>query len=352
MPNQQTLKVGIVGAGKQSEDWDIRRFQALGNEANVVAISDLDFDRAQRVAAAFNIPAAYKTLADMVAGQAIDAVAVVTPHNTHEEQTTDALALGKHVFCEKPMATNVGACVNMAVVARQMQRVLSIGYQYAYATSWALQQIRAGRIDPIGASLYWLRESNIPDAEHFWIDPATGGVSLDLPGHLLAALLTIVRDVPVHVQAIGSREQGVKIHGSRFAAEDSLTATIGFSNGFRAKLDVSWATGVPPLEELGLILHGRNGERLELPFLARRTDAAAHSAVLRIPSDTGPGAIEVGPAGTTYWDAILLQTRDFIAACKGQGPLLFSDEQAVMVEMVVAALRDSARLHGALVAVV
>ncbi len=93
-------KIGIIGAGGMA-NYHIPGFRAAG--AEVVAVADVNREAAGRVAATFGIDDVYGSAARMLAKRRdVEAVSIITPNKFHKPLALQALAAGKHVFCEKP----------------------------------------------------------------------------------------------------------------------------------------------------------------------------------------------------------------------------------------------------------
>ncbi len=92
---------------------------------------------------------------DLLARPEIDAVDIVVPTHLHAEIGVAALAAGKHVLLEKPMAATIEACDRLIAAAARHQRVLSIGHEFRLSTQWGAvkQLVDAGEI---GAPMYAL----------------------------------------------------------------------------------------------------------------------------------------------------------------------------------------------------
>ncbi len=107
-----TLDVGVIGVGMIGQD-HIRRLTRVLSGARVVAVTDVDLDRARAVAD--DLPGgdghgARHRGQDLIADPAVDAVVVTSWGPTHEEYVLACIAAGKPVFCEKPLATTREAC--------------------------------------------------------------------------------------------------------------------------------------------------------------------------------------------------------------------------------------------------
>ncbi|CAM5450728.1 inositol 2-dehydrogenase [Streptomyces purpurascens] len=97
------MRVGVIGAGMIGQD-HIRRLTEVVTGATVTAVADVDTERAAEVAARCGATA-LPTGADLVASPDVDAVLVTSWGPTHAEHVLNAIAAGKPVFCEKPLAT-------------------------------------------------------------------------------------------------------------------------------------------------------------------------------------------------------------------------------------------------------
>jgi myo-inositol 2-dehydrogenase/D-chiro-inositol 1-dehydrogenase len=97
-----TVPVGVIGAGMIGQD-HICRLTRVVTGATVTAVTDIDAGRAAEVAARVGA-AALPAGAELIASAEVDAVLVTSWGPTHAEHVLNAVAAGKPVFCEKPLA--------------------------------------------------------------------------------------------------------------------------------------------------------------------------------------------------------------------------------------------------------
>jgi predicted dehydrogenase len=96
------IRVGVVGAGIGKSH--VEAFAKLPALFEVTTICDLDAARAQGVADEFGVRGVVNDIAALYANDELDVIDICTPSFLHYQQTLDALAAGKHVICEKPIA--------------------------------------------------------------------------------------------------------------------------------------------------------------------------------------------------------------------------------------------------------
>jgi predicted dehydrogenase len=100
------VRVGVIGVGGFGGGGHMRAY-AESPYAQVVAVCDLSPERARQIAGQFGVEAAFDDYRDLLALAEVDAVDVATPNDMHCQITLAALAAGKHVLCEKPLALSV-----------------------------------------------------------------------------------------------------------------------------------------------------------------------------------------------------------------------------------------------------
>ncbi|WP_143145091.1 Gfo/Idh/MocA family protein, partial [Streptomyces humi] len=143
-----TVRVGVIGAGWIGKE-HIRRLTETVTGARVTAVTDIDPVRAGEAAA--DAPGA-RVLADgaaVVTADDVDAVLVTSWGPTHAEHVLNAIAAGKPVFCEKPLATTAEDCLKI-VEAEQAhgRRLVQVGFMRRYDTGYRQmkQIIKSGTI--------------------------------------------------------------------------------------------------------------------------------------------------------------------------------------------------------------
>ncbi|MDR4937674.1 Gfo/Idh/MocA family protein [Rossellomorea marisflavi] len=127
------LKIGVIGCGSIAKHRHIPEYMA-NEHAEIVAVCDIVKDRAQEMADQIGAKA-YTDYKDLLKDESIEAVSVCTPNALHAPISVDALKAGKHVLCEKPMATSTEEAEAMIVAANEAGRKLMIGHNQRFVPS-------------------------------------------------------------------------------------------------------------------------------------------------------------------------------------------------------------------------
>ncbi len=129
----QTVRVGVVGLGRISNT-HIKGYQADAR-AEVVALCDIDEERLATAAETHGLTEALLTddYAELLAREDIDAVSLPVPDHLHHDFVLQAVAAGKHVLCEKPLAMNAAQAGEMLAAAQAAGVVHAVHMQRRYS---------------------------------------------------------------------------------------------------------------------------------------------------------------------------------------------------------------------------
>ena len=131
MATQRPLRFGILGAARIAPDALIKAAQNVP-DAEVVAVAARDPKRAREFAAANGVPRVLATYQDLVNDPKLDVIYNPLPNSLHCEWTIAALRAGKHVLCEKPLASNALEAERMAKAADESGKILGEAFHYRY----------------------------------------------------------------------------------------------------------------------------------------------------------------------------------------------------------------------------
>ena len=131
MAEKKPIRFGILGAARIAPDALIKAAHDVP-EAEVVAVAARDPKRAQEFAATHKIPRVLATYDDLVNDPELDAIYNPLPNSLHCEWTIAALRAGKHVLCEKPIASNAAEAERMSKAAGETGKILGEAFHYRY----------------------------------------------------------------------------------------------------------------------------------------------------------------------------------------------------------------------------
>ena len=165
-PSEKLNVAGIGVGGRGAAD-----INACEGE-NVVALCDVDSRQAGGTFKKFPNAKVYKDFREMLdkEGKRIDAVTIGTPDHIHAPAAIRAMKMGKHVYCEKPMAHTIWEAREMARVARKMGVVTQMGNQGHAGEGLRLyyEFIKDGAIGAVKEVHVWTDRAGVPGGRAWW----------------------------------------------------------------------------------------------------------------------------------------------------------------------------------------
>lgn len=227
------LKIAIVGCGNVSK----RHFEAAFQNENSVLIACCDIvpERANALAEKYNIKPFY-SFDEMMNESDFDVLHICTPHYLHAEMAIKAMSLGKHVFCEKPLAIHYEDALKMCECAKQNNVYLAACFQNRYNLSSVylkdlVKSEKLGKIEAVKANVTWDRdEEYYSDDWHGTLEKEGGGVIINQCIHTLDLIQWLVDSDVVSVDGSISQK---RLKG-KVETEDTADALIKFSSGAEA----------------------------------------------------------------------------------------------------------------------
>jgi predicted dehydrogenase len=145
----EKARIGLIGCGLFGES-HLQAFRAV-RTGEVVAVFDTDGERAEQRAREFQIPKVCNSLDEICGLPEIDVIDVVTPEEEHVEPVTKAFSAGKHVFVEKPLATEVADCDRIMEAAKTAERYLMVGHLLRFETKYGMlkDEVASGRLGKV-----------------------------------------------------------------------------------------------------------------------------------------------------------------------------------------------------------
>ncbi|MDX6248375.1 MAG: hypothetical protein QOF10_1735 [Kribbellaceae bacterium] len=325
---RKRLRVGIVGGGFMGR---VHGRSALVAGAQVVGAVGSSPDRAAAAAEATGAEQGFATLDELLAADT-DLVHVCTPNNTHLQVTLQALEAGKHVVCEKPLATSAKDATGLLAAAQEAGRIGTVPFVYRYHPM--VRELRtmiaagdAGQITSLHGSYLqdWLAEA---DDDNWRVDDQAGGPSrafADIGSHWcdLTEFVTgdHLADVSAQTRTVRATRGGVAVR-----TEDLATAQFRTAAGVVGTVVVSQVAAGRKnrlyLEVSGTeSSFGFDQEDPDRLWVGRRV---ANELLTRDPETLSPPAARVNrlPAGHAqgYQDAFDSFVADSYAAALGDRP--------------------------------
>ncbi|MDF9746168.1 Gfo/Idh/MocA family protein [Natrinema salsiterrestre] len=221
------IRIGIVGLGYigTTVGGQFHRHP----DATVRAICDLDADRLESIGDEFDVPddRRYAEYPAMLEDRGIDAVLVGTPHTLHYEQVVAALDRGCHVYCDKPLTTDLDRARDLTARAERSDPTVMVGYQRHLQTAFRTARERFTDHEPrwVTASI---TQDWIDDSRGSWrLDPelSGGGFLYDTGSHVLDGVLWTTGLEPVSVAA------SMDFHDDENRVDSRAHLDVAFANG-------------------------------------------------------------------------------------------------------------------------
>lgn len=230
----KALRIGLIGAGGIGAHHAARYSQV--ENAKLTAVVDVDQEKANSLAKEYGLEHVYSSFEEAMASGTFDAVDVCLPTWLHVGATVAAAKAGKHVLCEKPMATTLEEADEMIEAAREAGVVLMIAQCRRYDNFWGA--VRDALADgAIGGPVVWrdVSGSNGPGPAWFYDRKRGLGPLVDGAIHNYDFARTMFGEA-TSVYATGRSFKDV-------TAPDTGIAVVRFERG--DELQLTWSWGLP-----------------------------------------------------------------------------------------------------------
>jgi UDP-N-acetyl-2-amino-2-deoxyglucuronate dehydrogenase len=240
------IRVGLVGCGRISKN-HLDSIGLYAADLELAAICDIDTSAMQSHESRFQVPA-YTSIANMLAKEHLDMVALCTPSGLHPQQAVLAAQHGVHVLTEKPMGTRLADGVAMVKACDQAGvRLFVVKQNRRNATlqllKQAVEQKRFGSIYNVALNVFWTRPQEYYDQGNGWRGTweFDGGAFMNQASHYIDLLDWIVGPVESVMAFTATQVRDIE-------AEDSGVAAIRWRSGAMGTLNVSMLTYPKNLE--------------------------------------------------------------------------------------------------------
>jgi predicted dehydrogenase len=342
-------------------------------------VADVRREAADAAARRYGFARAVGTWRELVDDPAVALVSITTPNDSHREIALAALSAGKHVYCEKPLATDWAGARDMAKAAREAGVATLVGYNYirSPAIAYVRRLVEEGML---GAPLYWRGVFE----EDFLADPATPfswrcrkdvagfGALGDLGSHLVGMAMFVMGPVASVVgdkrTVIAERrdapsEASAELYGAQIGAaaaketmrrvenDDTAHALLNFASGVTGSLVTSrshWGRK----NHLAFEVFGTKGSVLfdqerfnEVQLFLREGDPArqGYSKILIGPAHPPYGEFTPAPGhGLGFNDLKVAEVAHLLEGLAGDAELYPTIADALEIERVLHAIDRSA----------
>ncbi len=365
------IGVGIIGTGFMGTAHALALVTAarlfdLPARPRLEMVVDPDPARAEAMARRFGFARHATDWRTLVEDPAVDLVSITTPNHLHRPMALAAIAAGKAVWCEKPLAPTTLEALEMTRAAEAAGVPTAVGFNYLRnpLVRFARELIAGGEIGEVWTFRGIHAEDYMADPGTAWswrLDPAAGGgVVADLGSHILAMARFLVGEIAAVngdlATVVGSRPETTGSPVRRpVEVDDVARALLRFSSGATGSIEASWVAAGRKMR-LAFEVTGSKGtvmldmERLNELRLFRRGAAAGREGFVEIlAGPEHPDYAAFCPAAghqIGFNDMKAIEARDVIEAVAGGGPFAPGFAEATAVQAAVDAIRRSAAAGG------
>ncbi len=250
------IGIGLIGSGFMGRSHSLA-FRAVSGIFDLPAtpvqeiLADVDAPTAARAAAAFGFARSTGDWQEVVRDPAVDLVDITTPNALHKPIALAAIAAGKHVNCEKPLAANAAEAQAMTEAAEAAGVQTFVGFNYLKnpLLATAREMIDAGEIGDVVSFRGIHAEDYMVDPAAPWtwrLDPAGGhGAVADIGSHILSIARYLCGDiVEVSGQVATVVQRRPVARGASetrpVEVDDLARALVRFASGATGSVEASW----------------------------------------------------------------------------------------------------------------
>lgn len=242
-PWNSGARIGIVGGGFMGRVHSRAARAAGGTLAGIASSTP---ESAVRAASALGIERGYASVDELIGDDSIDIVHICTPNTTHAELAAAVIAAGKHVICEKPLATSVTDAESLARSAERAGVTATVPFVYRYHPMVREARARVERGD-LGTLLTvngaYLQDWLQSDSDDDWrVDSSLGGPSrafADIGSHLVDLVEFVTGEPIARLNAVKRTVFSERARNRDIATEDAVALVVETVTGAIGTLLVS-----------------------------------------------------------------------------------------------------------------
>ena len=359
------MKVGLIGSGFMGKTHSFgfataSRVFDLPIEFEMELLADINMEQAETARKALGFRRATDNWRDIIEDPTIDVVDITAPNALHKEMALAAIAAGKHVYCEKPLAPLAIDALEMADAAEEAGVKTQVGFNYLMNPLFRLARdmIQSCQLGYIYSYRGVHAEDYMANPENPWTfrhDPAGGGALADLGSHALATaefLLGKITRVMGDCKTVIPERQDSSSTVRSVEVDDVAHAFVEFETGTTGSIEANWvASGRTMQHEFEVY-----GSRGSLHFSQERFNELYYYRVEDDSNRRGFRRIEAGPDHPPYGefcvapghqigfnDLKAIEIKGFADAIAGREPEPFNFRAGHRIQSLVEAIQKSSR---------
>ncbi|HYQ92999.1 MAG TPA: Gfo/Idh/MocA family oxidoreductase, partial [Candidatus Competibacteraceae bacterium] len=335
LPPEQRVGFALVGLGKLAIGELLPAFGEC-KKARLTALVSGSPDKAKTLAAQYGVPEShlynYQTYDRLADNPDVQVIYIVLPNGMHAEYTIRGAQAGKHILCEKPMATSVQECEAMIAACRQANRQLMVAYRIQYEPHhrWVRERVRNQAYGPVKL-IESVNAQRLEDPHQWRLNKALagGGALPDIGLYCLNTTRFLLGEEPSEVSAMSYSTP----NDPRFRdVEEAVLFQMRFPSGALSTNATSYD------------VHESRRYRVQAPSGWIEIDPAYSYTGLRLKVAQAEGKTEqVTEVEQEAKNQFALEM-DHMAECTMNNPRPFTPgEEGLQAQSIMAAIYESAR---------
>jgi predicted dehydrogenase len=325
---QDAVRVAVLGAGSAAQVVHLPILMRLRG-VEVIGLVDTRERTARTIAERFEVPHVATSLTDLSGEAHFDAVLVCLPNHEHEGGVLEALSLGAHVLCERPLTVSRSSAERLVEAADDADRQLLVAnnHRFRYDMRAIRHFVASGDLGAIQfVRSTWLNRRSARPRRGWRRERvhAGGGVLMDLGAQAIDTALWIVGYPEVNrVRA--------RTWGNPDAAETGAVVQLGLAGNVTVTAELSWELP-DERDHHQLYVLGSSGTADSQPFRITRRDTT--------------GIVDVTPpssrqARVLYADSYRQEWAEFLRYVRGEKPIRSQDDQVTLAAVLDACYRSA-----------
>lgn len=326
------INVGVIGAGRIG----LVHLEALSKcpDVNTVIISNPTVAKAEAAAKAYNVPNFSSSDKDVIENPDVDAVWICSPSSYHADQIKRCAANGKHVFCEKPIATDLAETIEAINICNDAGVKLFTALQRRFDPNFRRVK-QAIENNEVGETIMVKLCSRDPSPPPFEYVKGGGGIFADMAVHDLDMSRFLMGSEPLEILAFGSCHIDKSIEELEDSeAYDTAACMIKYANGKTAIIDVCRQAPYG---------YDQRAEVLGTKGMIQTDNMYPNAAKLFLKDFTGNADLPFDFFMTRYKEAYVEETLSFCNSLVNDAPVECTGEDGLMALILSIAADRSAK---------